>query len=166
MDLDELKNKDFTYDQWLEYFRHVPMNELVASQSMLKSLPTEAYVAAARWIEIISKPSKMDKLYQGRLQAEQDANIMDVAVGDDDEAFYLALIMKNVAQLDTTNISQQEVARLTQNINIFRKELRDIRSRKPKKGTVLEKVLDRANKPSKPARKRSKKITVKKKNAK
>ena len=97
-------------------------------------------------MDIISNPSKMDKLYQGRLKADADKNIMDIAIGDDDEEFYIALIQENVAQLNSSNISQQEVARLSQNINIFRKELRDIRSRKPKKGTVLEQVLKKAGK--------------------
>ena len=95
---------------------------------------------------------------------------MEVAVGDDDEVFYEALIRENVTQLNTSNISQQEVARLTQNINIFRKELREIRSRTPKKGTVLEKVLEKAAIPAKSkttekkkASKTASKATVKKK---
>ena len=98
---------------------------------------------------------------------------MQISVGDDDEAFYEALIRENVQQLSTSNISQQEVARLTQNINIFRKELREIRSRKPKKGTVLEQVLEKAAippKPKKPAKKQvsktASKASVKKKTGK
>ena len=65
------------------------------------------------------------------------------------------------------------MARLTQNINIFRKELRDIRSRKPKKGTVLEKVLEKAAIPAKSkttgkkkASKTASKASVKKKTSK
>jgi DNA-binding winged helix-turn-helix (wHTH) protein len=56
------------------------------------------------------------------------------------------------------------VARLTQNINIFRKELREIRSHKPKKGTVLEQVLAKAAMPRKieaPAKKQAKKSPAK-----
>lgn len=140
----ELPKSELDYDQWLEFFRKQPAGKLAEFERLKNEIPTEGYAALKRWQEIIENPSKMDKLYQGRLKAENDKNIMEVAVGDDDEVFYEALIRENVQQLNTSNISQQEVARLTQNINIFRKELRDIRSRKPKKGTVLEKVLEKA----------------------
>lgn len=162
-----LPDKELDYDQWLEFFRKQPAGKLSEFERLKNSTPTEGYAALKRWIEILENPSKMDKLYQGRLKAESDKNIMEVAVGDDDEAFYEALIKENVQQLNTSNISQQEVARLTQNINIFRKELRDIRSRKPKKGTVLEKVLEKAamppkvEKPKKPTKKKVSKTASK-----
>ena len=144
----ELPTKELDYDEWLEFFRKQETGKLyVYERQMIKKLPPDGSAALRRWIEIIDNPSKMDKLYQGRLKTKNDKNIMDIAVGDDDEEFYEALIRENVQQLNTSNISQQEVARLTQNINIFRKELREIRSRKPKKGTVLEKVLKKAEMP-------------------
>jgi len=133
------------YDEWLEIFRQLPYGKLVEFEQFKKQLPTEGYAALRRWMEIIEMPSKMDKLYQGRLKAENDKNIMELAVGDDDEAFYESLIRENVQQLNSGSTSPQETARITQNLSIFRKELRDIRSRKPKKGTVLEKVLEKAN---------------------
>lgn len=143
----------FDYDAWLEYFRRVPAGKLLHSQGFLQELlPVEGFAAASRWIEIISYPTKMDKLYQGRLRAGQRESIMDLAIGDDDEAFYEALIRETVAKLDESNNSAQEVARMTQNLNIFRQELREIRARKPKKGTVLEKVLEQASKPPKAPR--------------
>ena len=172
--IDENTTKNYTYDDWLDYFRTVPTQELLESKKYLtQTLPVEGFAAASRWIEIIQNPSKMDKLYSARLKAKSEADIMEIAVGDDDEAFYEALIRENVVQLNTSNISQQEVARLTQNINIFRKELREIRSRKPKKGTVLEKVLEKAAIPPKPkkqvkkqASKTASKAIVKKKTTK
>lgn len=169
--IDGKKTKNYTYDDWLDFFRTVPTKEFLDSKKMLAELlPVEGFAAASRWIEIIQNPSKMDKLYSARLKAKSEADIMQISVGDDDEAFYEALIRENVTQLNTSNISQQEVARLTQNINIFRKELREIRSRKPKKGTVLEKVLEKAALPKpKTPRKASKtasKGTVKKKTSK
>lgn len=171
----ELPMEKLDYDEWLEFFRRQPAGKLVEFERFKDEIPTEGYAALKRWQEIIENPSKMDKLYQGRLKAENDKNIMEVAVGDDDEVFYEALIRENVQQLNTSNISQQEVARLTQNINIFRKELREIRSRKPKKGTVLEKVLEKASissekvskkavippKPKKPAKKKASKTASK-----
>lgn len=160
----KLPKQEYDYDQWLEFFRKQPAGKLAEFERLKNEIPTEGYAALKRWQEIIENPSKMDKLYQGRLKAENDKNIMEVAVGDDDEVFYEALIKENVQQLNTSNISQQEVARLTQNINIFRKELREIRSRKPKKGTVLEQVLKKAEIPvkqKKPVKKRASKTASK-----
>lgn len=137
--------KEYSYNDWLDYFKRIPAGEFLVSSKMLKEkLPVEGYAAASRWVDIIQNPSKMDKLQSAKLKDKMGADIMEISVGDDDEAFYEALIRENVQQLNTSNISQQEVARITQNINIFRKELREIRSRKPKKGTVLEKVLEKA----------------------
>lgn len=150
-----LPEEELNYDQWLEFFRKQPAGKLAEFERLKNVIPTEGYAALKRWQEILENPSKMDKLYQGRLKAENDKNIMEVAVGDDDEVFYESLIRENVQQLSTSNISQQEVARLTQNINIFRKELREIRSRKPKKGTVLEKVLEKAAIPKKQGKKKA-----------
>ena len=173
LEIDKKKTKDYTYDEWLEFFRKQPAGCLSEYEKLKNTIPTEGYAALKRWLEILENPSKMDKLYQGRLKAENDKNIMEIAVGDDDEEFYEALIRENVQQLNTSNISQQEVARLTQNINIFRKELREIRSRRPKKGTILEKVLEKAAIPPKPvkqvkkkASKTASKASVKKKTSK
>ncbi len=169
----KLPEEELDYDQWLEFFRKQPAGNLAKFERLKNEIPTEGYAALKRWQEIIENPSKMDKLYQGRLKAQAEQDIMQISVGDDDEAFYEALIRENVQQLNTSNISQQEVARLTQNINIFRKELREIRSRKPKKGTVLEQVLQKAAIPPKPkktvkkvASKTASKASVKKKTTK
>lgn len=136
------KIDSWDYDRFLEFFRKVPTEKLVQSREWFqKNLPVEGFAAAARWIEIVHNPAKIDKLYQGKLKASARESIMELAVGDDDEAFYEALIRENVAKLDENRSSTQEVARLTQNINVFRSELREVRSRKPKKGTTLERVL-------------------------
>jgi len=149
--------ENYSYDQWLEFFRKIPAAELMDSIEELKaSLPGDGYAAAMRWLDIFDNPSKMDKLYKGRLDKEAETDIMDLAIGDDDEKFYESLIRQNVEQLTSSSISQQEVARLSQNINIFRKELRDIRSRRPKSGSVLEKVLAKAATPSNATKKAKK----------
>jgi hypothetical protein len=138
--------KNFDYDAWLEFFRtKTSAGVLIDNIDTLKyKINPDGYAALMRWLEIFESPSRMDKLYKGRLDKEQTDNIMDIAIGDDDEAFYKALIRKNTIQLNSSSASQQEVARLSQNINIFRKELKAIRSRKPKEGSVLDKVLKAA----------------------
>ena len=143
--------KNWGYDEWLEYFRIVPNIFILQNKDFLqRNITSEGFAAASRWIEIVGNPSKMDKLYQGRLQDKERESIMDLAVGDDDEAFYEALIRENVQKLDESRNSAQEVARITQNLNIFRKQLKEIRSRKPKKGSVLERVLELSTRPAKP----------------
>lgn len=161
--------KNYTYDDWLEFFRAIPTTILLDQQEdFKKKIPVEGYAALSRWLEIIDNPSKMDKLYQGRIKAQNTADIMEIAVGDDDEAFWMALIRENVSQLNSSTSSPQEVARLTQNLGIFRDKLHEIRARKPKKGSTLEKVLAAALKsdqespksaenPAKPKQKNAKK---------
>ena len=152
-----------TYDDWLDFFRTIPAAKLIEHLDELEAiLPLEGYAAARRWQEIIENPSRMDKLYQGRLAVQSKQSIMDLAVGDDDVAFYEALIRENVTKLDENRNSAQEVARLTQNLNIFRAELRDARSRSPKKGSVLERVLLASETPATPKKKSAKKKTAKK----
>lgn len=153
----------FDYDQWLELFRKVPAGKIAKAEDWLnENLPVEGFAAASRWIEIIDNPTKMDKLYQGRLRAGEKESIMELAVGDNDEAFYEALIRENVAKLDESRSSAQEVARITQNLNIFRKQLREIRSHKPKQGSVLQKVLELSAKPPNSAKKVPKTLNKKK----
>lgn len=162
--------ENFNYDEWLEFFRKIPggAGAIIDGIDYIKRhANSDGYAAARRWLEIFDEPSRMDKLYKGRLNKqleEQEESIMDIAIGDDDEKFYEALIRQNTTQLSSSNISQQEVARLSQNINIFRKELREIRSRKTKAGSVLDKVLTAANKPikKKPVKKLIVETSVKK----
>lgn len=140
-------NKSFDYDQWLNFFRKKSASELKqAQEELIDKIPADGYAALNRWIEILDNPSKMDKLYKGRLSKDnKKKDIMKIAVGDNDEEFYKALIEENVEQLRSSGASQQEVARLSQNINIFRKQLHESRSRKPRKGTTLEQVLKAVN---------------------
>ena len=153
----KLPEKDLNYDEWLEFFRQQPAGLLSEYERLKMIMPTEGYAALKRWQEIIENPSKMDKLYSARLKAKTEADIMEIASGDDDEAFYEALIHENIQQLNSSNASVQETARITQNLNIFRQQLREVRSRKPKKGTVLEQVLEKAAIPPKPAKKKASK---------
>ena len=147
-DIDFSKTKNYDYDDWLEFFRTIPPAKYRYHIEWLEiNQPSDCCAAARRWIQIQESPNRIDKLYKGQLDKQNEEDIMEVAIGDDDEAFYIALIKQNTAQLNNSSTSQQEVARLTANINIFRKELSLIRSRKIKKGTTLERVLTAASKP-------------------
>ncbi len=154
----------YDYDDWLEFFRLVGPHKTITHIDWIQENIKDSYgyAAARRWLEIFQEPSRMEKLYKARLDKKNEEDIMDIAIGEDDEAFYESLIRQNVSQLNSSSTSPQEVARLTQNINIFRKSLHEIRSRRVKKGSVLEKVLIAAESGAKkPAVKKS--TSVKKK---
>lgn len=165
MDIDYNVMQKMTYDDFLDVFRKYSANDLEKLSSEFKAkLPAEGYAAYMRWREILENPSKIDKLYSARLKASSEADIMEIAVGDDDEKFWKALIRENVHQLNSSTVSPQEAARLTTNIGIFRDKLKEVMSRKPKKGTVLEKVLEKAAIPpksKKPAKKKASKTASK-----
>lgn len=170
--IDKKKTQKFRYNDWLEYFNKFSAKELRESMEGLEDiLPPEGYAAAARWIEIFEHPSRMDKLSQGRIKAQEEAEMLTTATGDDDEKFYIALIRKNTLELD--GASPQEVARLSQNLNIYRQQLQEIRSRRPKDGSKLAEILKKAaeklasrakpTKAKKPSKKSAKKTTPAKK---
>ena len=161
-DIDIKGTENYDYDQWLEFFRKTPASKVINSIDWLsENISGEGYAAAKRWLQIFDQPNRIDKLYKGQLDKQKEEDIMDIAIGDDDEAFYIALIRQNTAQLNNSSTSQQEVARLTANINIFRKELSLIRSRTIKKGTTLDRVLTAANTVKKPKKKPVKKPKAK-----
>ena len=165
MSIDYNSTKNMTYDDYLDEFRKYPAADLEKlSDEFRQNLPAEGYAAYMRWREILENPSKIDKLYSARLKANSEADIMEIAVGDDDEKFWKALIQENVRQLNSSTVSPQEAARLTTNIGIFRDKLKEVMSRKPKKGTVLEQVLQKAAIPpktKKPAKKQASKTASK-----
>ena len=144
----------YSYDDWLELFRKIPAARILGSKNWLnENLPVEGFAAASRWIEIIGSPTKMDKLYRGRLRAQTQESLVDLALDDDDEKFFEALIKKTAMEIDECTGNTNEIARLSMNLRIFKNELRDIRSRKPKQGTTLQKVLELAAAPKKPIKK-------------
>lgn len=95
-------------------------------------------------LRIVKEASKVLDSEDDSNDAGTTATIEDLAIGDDDEEFYVALIRQSARQLMRSNITPQEHARVMQIINTQRETLREIRSRKPKANTVLAKVLEQA----------------------
>lgn len=133
--------EDFDYNDWLDAFRKVPAAKILAMEEWLKAnLPSEAYAAVVRWVEIFDNPHRIDKLLQSKLNNDETENLLELATGDDDEAFYVALVKKTARELEEAATSQ-EVARLSMNLKIFKSELSNIRSKTAKKGTLVEKIF-------------------------
>lgn len=56
------------YDQWLNYFKNLPIIELQRlGNEGRTSLTVEAYAALRRWMDIVQTPSRIDKIYQAGL---------------------------------------------------------------------------------------------------
>lgn len=161
----EGKVANWRYDDFLNFFREVPAARLMANKDFLQNnISAEGFAAASRWIEIFGNPKAIDKLYRGRLKAQQEETLVDLALSDDDEAFYEALIKKTALEISECTGNTNEIARLTMNLRVFQKELREIRSKKLKKGSVLEKtMLATARKPEPPKTPKKAAKTAKKK---
>ena len=155
----------YDYNDWLSLFRETPAANLIANKDFLQNnISSEGFAAASRWIEIFGNPKAIDKLYRGRLKAQQEETLVDLALSDDDEAFYEALIKKTALEISECTGNTNEIARLTMNLRVFQKELREIRSKKLKKGSVLEKtMLATARTPKAPQRAKKAPKTAKKK---
>ena len=56
LEINEKTTKNYTYDDWLDYFRKIPTKELRESENYLSEvLPVEGFAAASRWIEKIGR---------------------------------------------------------------------------------------------------------------
>lgn len=164
-------NPNADYNDWFAFFQKRNAQELIESAIWLAGeLPSDGYAAYKRWLDIFDNPSKMEKISKAKMEEGREVNLIELSTGDDDEEFYKAIINEAAIQLSSSGTSPQEVARLTANINIFRKELREIRSRSVKKGTKLEIILaaaaagpKKAPKPVTRSKKSAKTTSVKKK---
>lgn len=152
----------YDYNDWFQFFQKQPATFLLNNQQDFQdNLPADGYAAFCRWLDIFENPVQMEKIAKSKMENDQTSDLLDLAVGDDDEKFYVGIIRDLTSQIMDKNISPQEFARLSANLIKARDNLREIRSRKPKNGTVLAKVLEAAKitsaKPKKTVAKSSKK---------
>ena len=153
------------YNEWLDRLRKVPAGKLRAAEEWLEAnIPGEGFAAVERWLDIYDTPARIDKLLQSKLDKDEEEDLMALAVGDDQETFYVALVKKTARELNNA-ATAQEVARLSMNLKIFQGELANIRSKRAKKGSLLDKIMQAsAGLPEPPqiAKKRPKAATKKK----
>lgn len=170
--IDLSKHTKSTYNDWFIFFQKRSKAEnLKIEDWAVDNLPSDGYAALRRWLEIYSNPSQMDKIAKAKMEDDNIDDLLKLAIGDDDEKYYLAEIESLFRQLHGSGVSPQEYARLSALMAKARDGLRQVRSRKTKKGSVLEKVMEKADnktkKQSTPARTTSSKAVggVKKKKA-
>ncbi len=132
----------YDYNDWFTFFQKINADLLINSVEELQTrLPSDGYAALRRWLDIFDNPSKMEKISKAKMDEDRETDLIALAVGNDDEAYYVGVIRELAKQLNGSGTSPQEFARLSANMNVARKELREIRSRYTKKGTPLEKIL-------------------------
>lgn len=139
----EVVDKD-DFNQWFSYFQRQPaVNLITGEEEIYKTLPAVGYAAFKRWIDIFDNPDKMEKIVKTKVDEDKENELIGLAVGDNDEKYYEGIIKQIAIQMNGASTSPQEFARLSANMNIARKELREIRSRKPRQGSTLGNIVDR-----------------------
>lgn len=74
-----------SYDAWLNYFKTLSPSQIrLLAQTGLDILPTEGYAALSRWHDIISNPSRIDKIHRsGLTTGKSEKTIVDMAKSND-----------------------------------------------------------------------------------
>lgn len=129
-----------TYDGWLNYFKTLPVNKLkLLSSTGLDILPAEAYAALSFWRDVMTNPSRINKIHKAGLTAgdKSTKTIVDYAK-ENDRLGVLEAMRDNLASKlqqgagarDAGTLSAQLTEIMTQ-IEVYKKRLG------PKKETAL-----------------------------
>lgn len=113
------------YDAWLNYFKTLPPNQIrMLAQTGLDFLPTEGYAALSRWHDIISNPSRIDKIHKAGLTGGVDGktkSIVELAQKNDRYGVLCAIrdgiaakLEKGAGNRDTADLSKQLTEVMTQ----------------------------------------------------
>lgn len=132
--------KHDTYDGWLNYFKTLPVNKLkLLSSTGLDILPAEAYAALSFWRDVMTNPSRINKIHKAGLTAGDKSakTIVDYAK-ENDRLGVLEAMRDNLASKlqqgagarDAGTLSAQLTEIMTQ-IEVYKKRLG------PKKETAL-----------------------------
>jgi hypothetical protein len=136
--------KQNNYDEWLNYFKSMSPNQIkLLAQTGLDILPTEGYAALSRWHDIITNPSRIDKIHKAGLTGSGDSKetITTLAAKNDRYGVLKAIrdqlaskLQNNPGNRDTADISKQLTEVMTQ-IADYERRLA------PDKKTVLGELL-------------------------
>lgn len=133
------------YDDWFNYFKDLPaMTIRMLFKTGQDILPTEAYAALARWVDIVSNPGRIDKIHQAAMSKKSSSggpSITAVARKNDRLGVLMATrdmiaekLEKGAGARDTAALTREMTEIMTQ-INDYEKRLG------PKKTTKLGKLL-------------------------
>lgn len=138
-----------TYDAWLNYFKKLSpsaLRQLVVSG--LDFLPTEAYAALSRWHDIISHPSRIDKIHQAGLTGSPDKkkkSITELARNNDRMGVLMA-VRDQLAEQMEKRASPRDMASLAREMGDILDQIAELEKRKgPKKGSKVAELLGEFN---------------------
>lgn len=116
--------KHESYDGWLNYFKTLSPSQIkLLAETGLDILPTEGYAALSRWHDIISHPSRIDKIHRAGLTgtAEDSKSISQLAAKNDRYGVLKAIrdqlankLQNNPGNRDTADLSKQLTEVMTQ----------------------------------------------------
>lgn len=111
------------YDGWLNYFKTLSPNTIrMLAQTGLDILPTEGYAALAFWHDIISNPSRINKIHRaGLTTGSESKSIVELAAKNDRYGVLCAIrddiaskLQKGAGNRDTSDLSKQLTEIMTQ----------------------------------------------------
>jgi hypothetical protein len=129
------------YDQWLNYFKHLParVTKMLAS-SGLDILPTDGYAALLLWHDIMQNPNRITKIYQAGLTAGSAKNkksIVDLANAND-RLGVLKAVRDEIAAKLQKGAGARDTAALSREMTEIMTQISDYEKRQgPKKTTML-----------------------------
>lgn len=111
------------YDAWLNYFKTLSPNTIrLLATTGLDILPTEGYAALAFWHDIISNPSRINKIHRaGLTTGSESKSIVELAAKNDRYGVLCAIrddiaskLQKGAGNRDTADLSKQLTEIMTQ----------------------------------------------------
>lgn len=141
----KLKKYD-NYDDWLNYFKTLsPRTIKVLAITGMDILPTEAYSALARWHDIISNPSRIDKIHQSGLTNQNKSSNSEGIVAlalKNDRLGVLKATRDRIAEKLEKGAGARDTASLAREMTEIMTQIADYEKREgPKKDTVLGKLM-------------------------
>jgi hypothetical protein len=134
------------YDEWFNYFKDLPaMTIRMLFRTGQDILPTEAYAALARWVDIVSNPARIDKIHQAAMSRKGGAaekSILQLARKNDRLGVLMAT-RDQIAEKLEKGAGARDTAALAREMTEIMTQIADYEKRLgPKKTTKLGKLLE------------------------
>ncbi len=131
------------YDEWLNYFKNLPVTEVKRLAEIGEDILTaEAYSALARWVDIVENPSRIDKLHQSGLsKAKGEKSISELANANDKLGVLYAIRAEIAEKLDKGTGARDTAALAKEMANIMDLITEAERRQGPSKDTKLAELM-------------------------
>lgn len=140
----EIPNHD-NYDDWLNYFKHLPakvINQIAVDGE--EYLTVEAFAAVKRWADIIENPQRIEKLHQsGLTNSSGERKSMVVVAASNNRLDVLYALRDRLAEQLEKGTGARDTASLARELGDILEQIHDAERRTgPAKNTRLAKLLD------------------------